>query len=148
MNIKYFNYTIYRFCVCFSVQLWTVSNYHWYLKQSLKYPATAGDRVAALFWDQELANRLHVVCRSGQYTQYTWGWVTDTSCGVDERDRAIVAVIDGGMLMWGWGGGGGVVISPFQKFIPYNSMSNIYTLNWFCNDTGRKCAVCKLIWKM
>lgn len=75
------------------VQLWTVNNYHWYLKQSLDFPATNADRVAAISWDPEHAYVLHIVCAGGQYLQYHWFWNT---CG-SKDDTTQVAVIDGGM---------------------------------------------------
>ena len=77
-----------------SVELWTVGNYHWYLKQNLPFSPT--DCISTVQWDSEQAYRLHVVCRNGQYLQYTWSWTTDVSRGSTQDDVATVAVIDGG----------------------------------------------------
>ncbi|XP_056022733.1 putative elongator complex protein 1 [Ostrea edulis] len=72
------------------IQLWSVGNYHWYLKQSIKFDE---DRVSSLTWDPEHAYRLHVLCHNGKYLQYTWHWATHMSNG------ALVAVIDGSKLL-------------------------------------------------
>ena len=77
------------------VQLWTVGNYHWYLKQSLEFPAREPDRVAAMEWDPDHAYRLHVISQGGRYLQYTWAW-TMHHRATDSSDDACVAVIDGG----------------------------------------------------
>ena len=79
-----------------AVGLWTVGNYHWYQKQKLEFSRT--DRIGTLQWDTEHAYRLHVVCHSGQYLQYTWAWTTDVNRGPPEGNLATVAVIDGGGL--------------------------------------------------
>lgn len=68
------------------VQLWSMNNYHWYLKQSIPFEE---DRVSSLTWDPEHVYRLHVLCNSGKYLQCTWHWATHSS------NNALVAVIDG-----------------------------------------------------
>ena len=45
-----------------TVQLWSVNNYHWYLKQELAFPASLGDQVACVAWDPEAPLRLHIMC--------------------------------------------------------------------------------------
>ncbi|XP_061166857.1 putative elongator complex protein 1 [Saccostrea echinata] len=72
------------------VQLWSVGNYHWYLKQSITFD---DDRVCSLTWDPEHAYRLHVLCQSGKYLQYTGHWATHSS------NNALVAVIDGSKVL-------------------------------------------------
>lgn len=79
-----------------SVQLWTVNNYHWYLKQNLSFNVTASDKVVAILWDPECACRLHILYSGGHYIQYTWSWTTNHSRGLTTEDTATVAVIDGG----------------------------------------------------
>ncbi len=81
---------------CFTVQLWTVNNYHWYLKQHLAFSAVSEERVTCLAWDPEHAYRMHIVCQGGQYLQYTWSWATNHSIGQTTDDLTQVAVIDGG----------------------------------------------------
>ena len=76
--------------------LYTVGNYHWYLKQRLDFAAdSAPARVAALAWDPEQPLTLHVVLAGGAYAQYTWGWCTDEG-RVGAEHESVVAVIDGG----------------------------------------------------
>ncbi|XP_046559311.1 LOW QUALITY PROTEIN: putative elongator complex protein 1 [Haliotis rubra] len=75
------------------VQLWTVNNYHWYLKQSLQFPAA--QRVLDVQWDPEHGYRMHIVCSGAQYLQYTWSWVTCHSFGKSADDLATVTAIDG-----------------------------------------------------
>ncbi|XP_072037766.1 putative elongator complex protein 1 [Amphiura filiformis] len=89
------------------IQLWTVGNYHWYLKQSLHFPACHDEKIVAMHWDPEHAYRLHVVCQGGQYLQYTWSWATNCSVGQDSLDNANVAVIDGKQ----------VLITPFRRMV-------------------------------
>ncbi|ESP00729.1 hypothetical protein LOTGIDRAFT_112482, partial [Lottia gigantea] len=93
------------------VQLWTVNNYHWYLKQSLMF----GDKeqVSAVHWDPEHTYRLHVTTRGGNYHQYTWTWVTNSSSGTSDKDQALVGVIDGK----------NVLMTPFRKMVVPPPMS-------------------------
>ena len=72
-----------------------MNNYHWYLKQSLAFPAEQADRVATLNWDPEHGYCLHIICESGMYLQYAWCWATARSSRLCEDDQANVAVIDG-----------------------------------------------------
>ncbi|XP_038077716.1 elongator complex protein 1-like isoform X2 [Patiria miniata] len=90
---------------CSYVQLWTVGNYHWYLKQSLDFPAS--DRLTAMQWDPEHGYRLHIITQSARYLQYTWSWATNHSKGTDCSDDAYVAVIDGDK----------VLMTPFRKMV-------------------------------
>ncbi|XP_012717183.2 elongator complex protein 1 [Fundulus heteroclitus] len=75
------------------IQLWTVGNYHWYLKQSLDFD---GDKAPVCFcWDPERPLRLHMVAQNWTTVTYDWGWTTERSPGLDNTDDASVAVIDG-----------------------------------------------------
>jgi len=85
-------------CLC-AVDLYTMSNYHWYLKQRLEFDSCRYGNIAALLWDPELAYCLHVALAAGHYLQYVWTWVTNQSVGLTSRDLASVAVIDGGQLL-------------------------------------------------
>ncbi|KAK3610232.1 hypothetical protein CHS0354_022286 [Potamilus streckersoni] len=89
------------------VQLWTVGNYHWYLKQSLHFEEGAGNRVVAVLWDPTHAYRIHIMTANGQYLQYTWAWATNHSWGLTVNDQALVAVIDGSK----------VLLSPMRNMI-------------------------------
>ncbi|XP_071171469.1 elongator complex protein 1-like [Mytilus edulis] len=100
------------------VQLWTVGNYHWYLKQSLYFNS---DKPTSVIWDPEHAYKLHIVSSAGKYSQFTWSWATNCSCGKTENDQALVAVIDGDQ----------VLLSPMRNMVVPPSMS-AYSLQLPC----------------
>uniref|UniRef100_A0A8C7U9S9 Elongator complex protein 1 n=1 Tax=Oncorhynchus mykiss TaxID=8022 RepID=A0A8C7U9S9_ONCMY len=65
------------------VQLWTVGNYHWYLKQSLYFGSDPQRAPADVSWDPERPLGLHLVTRGWASLTYDWGWSTDRSHGED-----------------------------------------------------------------
>uniref|UniRef100_G3U3U6 Elongator complex protein 1 n=1 Tax=Loxodonta africana TaxID=9785 RepID=G3U3U6_LOXAF len=77
------------------VQLWTVGNYHWYLKQNLHFNSCGKSKPVSLMWDPVTPYRLHVLCQGWHYLCYDWHWTTDRSSGDNSSDLANVAVIDG-----------------------------------------------------
>ncbi|KAM4622111.1 elongator complex protein 1 [Polymixia lowei] len=81
------------------IQLWTVGNYHWYLKQSLHFGRDPQSAPACVSWDPERPLQLHMVTRGWACLTYTWGWTTDRSLGLDATDNANVAVIDGDKIL-------------------------------------------------
>lgn len=81
------------------VQLWTVGNYHWYLKQCLPFSTYGKSKIVSLLWDPVIPYRLHVLCRGWHYLCYDWHWTTDRSSGDNESDLANVAVIDGNRIL-------------------------------------------------
>uniref|UniRef100_A0A8C7UBP6 Elongator complex protein 1 n=1 Tax=Oncorhynchus mykiss TaxID=8022 RepID=A0A8C7UBP6_ONCMY len=81
------------------IQLWTVGNYHWYLKQNLYFGSDPQRAPAYVSWDPEMPLRLHLVTRGWVSLNYDWGWSTDRSHGEDGHDNANVAVIDGDKLL-------------------------------------------------
>ncbi|XP_040860347.1 elongator complex protein 1 isoform X1 [Ochotona curzoniae] len=81
------------------VQLWTVGNYHWYLKQSLPFSTSGKSRIVSLMWDPVTPYKLHVLCQGWHYLCYDWHWTTDRSSGDNASDLANVAVIDGYRLL-------------------------------------------------
>nr|XP_046179437.1 elongator complex protein 1-like isoform X1 [Oncorhynchus gorbuscha] len=81
------------------IQLWTVGNYHWYLKQNLYFGSDPQRAPAYVSWDPERPLRLHLVTRGWVSLNYDWGWSTDRSHGDDGHDNANVAVIDGDKLL-------------------------------------------------
>lgn len=78
------------------VQLWTVGNYHWYLKQSLHFGSAEKSQLVSLLWDPEIPYRLHALCRGWHALCYDWHWSADRSAGEESHPVANVAVIDGG----------------------------------------------------
>ncbi|XP_041513450.1 elongator complex protein 1 [Microtus oregoni] len=81
------------------VQLWTMGNYHWYLKQSLPFSTTGINQVVSLLWDPVMPGRLHILCQGWRYICCDWHWTTDRSSGNSASDLANVAVIDGNRLL-------------------------------------------------
>ncbi|XP_054872358.1 elongator complex protein 1-like isoform X2 [Amphiprion ocellaris] len=81
------------------IQLWTVGNYHWYLKQSLDFGRDPQKAPVCVCWDPERPLQLHVVSRSWTSITYDWGWMTERSPGLDATDNANVAVIDGEKIL-------------------------------------------------
>ncbi|XP_054440536.1 elongator complex protein 1 [Pteronotus mesoamericanus] len=81
------------------VQLWTVGNYHWYLKQSLPFSACGKSKIVSLMWDPVTPYRLHILCQGWHYLCYDWHWTTDRSAGDSSSDMANVAVIDGNRVL-------------------------------------------------
>jgi len=80
------------------LQLWTVNNYHWYLKQCLNFPTER--KLLGIEWDMMHGNRLHVMCEGLCYICYDWSWIVNCSMGRTEDDGAFVAVVDGGKNKW------------------------------------------------
>lgn len=81
------------------VQLWTIGNYHWYLKQSLPFSTTGKSKIVSLMWDPVTPYRLHVLCQGWHYLCYDWHWTTHRSLGDSSSDLANVAVIDGNKVL-------------------------------------------------
>ncbi|MED6277570.1 putative elongator complex protein 1, partial [Characodon lateralis] len=77
------------------IQLWTVGNYHWYLKQSLDFDRDPQKAPVSFCWDPERPLWLHVLTHNWTSITYDWGWTTERSPGLDMTDDASVAVIDG-----------------------------------------------------
>uniref|UniRef100_A0A8I3X2I7 IkappaB kinase complex-associated protein n=1 Tax=Callithrix jacchus TaxID=9483 RepID=A0A8I3X2I7_CALJA len=82
-----------------AVQLWTVGNYHWYLKQSLSFSTCGKSKIVSLIWDPVTPYRLHVLCQGWHYFCYDWHWTTDRSSGDNSSDLSSVAVIDGSKVL-------------------------------------------------
>eukprot|EP01027_Heterolobosea_sp_BB2_P015726 GEZU01022499.1.p1 GENE.GEZU01022499.1~~GEZU01022499.1.p1 ORF type:complete len:1152 (+),score=352.16 GEZU01022499.1:132-3587(+) len=78
------------------VQLWFRNNYHWYLKQELRF---ANSPVDYMTWDVESPLRLHVFCRDGTYHVYEYTWDHHISVGNTSANPSLAAVIDGEKLL-------------------------------------------------
>ncbi|KAI9598831.1 IKI3 family-domain-containing protein [Syncephalis fuscata] len=75
------------------IQLWTTSNYKWYLKQSLEL-----NNILDFQWDIERPLRLHLLTLDGyQCNQYVWD--TAASPGYSAENASLVSVIDGHQLL-------------------------------------------------
>ncbi|KAF1334906.1 Elongator complex protein 1, partial [Globisporangium splendens] len=92
------------------VQLWTRNNYHWYLKQERRLHLES-KRLVQFTWDDELANKLHLLSTSPGgashallQEEFTWdasrGEREIVSTGTDTKKSIVVAgVIDGNKLL-------------------------------------------------
>ncbi|XP_038221974.1 putative elongator complex protein 1 [Zerene cesonia] len=87
--------------ICQKILLFTSSNYHWYLKQTLTF--NPQQTISKIFWDNDfdMSNnkKLHILFKSGKYYTYTWVWDVDHSTGKCEKDDAVVGVIDGKKML-------------------------------------------------
>ncbi|KAF9363866.1 hypothetical protein BGX34_003149 [Mortierella sp. NVP85] len=80
------------------IQLWTMNNYKWYLKQELSFN-DEGSFVADFQWDIEAALVLHVITESGSYQRNQYCWDTYVNEMLSPENLGTVAVIDGANLM-------------------------------------------------
>ena len=94
------------------LQLWSASNYHWSLKQSLELSYD----IAHFSWDSELPYSLHVIGQNGLYVSYNWSWCVDCTkltCINSNQvqsvclNSSVVCVIDGSMVR----------VTPFKQMI-------------------------------
>ncbi|XP_071527963.1 putative elongator complex protein 1 [Panulirus ornatus] len=75
------------------IQLWTTGNYHWYLKQELRFLKGMN----CVCWDEESPYTLHILTPTHLHC-YSWVITTNVSRGFSLLDLAQVAVIDGTKL--------------------------------------------------
>jgi elongator complex protein 1 len=98
------------------VQLWTMANYHWYLKQS--YNFKLDNKITTVSWDSEDSYSLHLFTLSGQYIKYKLGWTVNLCTPLVPNYNGSIGVSDGQHLL----------ITPFKnKIIP--SPMSLYRLN-------------------
>lgn len=81
--------------------LYTIGNYHWYLKQTITF--NSDQDISRIMWDNDfnIANnkKLHVFLHNGQHFSYTWIWDVNRTRGYGSDDDAVVAVIDGNKVL-------------------------------------------------
>ena len=79
---------------CSSVlQLWTENNYHWYLKQSIKFP-TDNSLVHAT-WSTTSCSKKLIILTCKELITCDYNWSVDHSRGITVHDKSVVGVIDG-----------------------------------------------------
>lgn len=85
------------------IYLYTIGNYHWYLKQVLTFEQT--DRIAYHCWDQRIGEEktLHILLENGRCLIYRWYFDFDRFAR-----SGLVVVIDGAKLLF----------TDFSKAIP------------------------------
>ncbi|KAJ3809935.1 IkappaB kinase complex IKAP component [Lentinula aff. lateritia] len=78
------------------VQLWTTSNYHWYLKQEISAPSDS--EFTSIEWHPEIA--LHLILTTHtQISLRTYAWEIITSLSKPPIDSGSVAVSDGSVVL-------------------------------------------------
>ncbi|ORX39112.1 IKI3 family-domain-containing protein [Kockovaella imperatae] len=80
------------------VQLWTMKNYHYYLKQEIFCHEGPNSRLTGVFWHTEKALTLYLVGEA-TFSTRTFVWDTYASHLPAPRDTAAVAVVDGDRLL-------------------------------------------------
>ena len=81
----------------FAVQLWTVNNYYYYLKQELTF--IKGAEPTSVVWDPERPLSLHLILQNGHYRNYEFSWEVFSSSSLSSESSATVAVADGTNLL-------------------------------------------------
>ncbi len=85
------------FCLYFfPVQFWYSSNYHWFLKQELKFTE---DSVSDLCWDGESSVKFHILTKGGRYMSYHFAWEIFQSLGHHVNNDVSVVMVDGGNVL-------------------------------------------------
>ncbi|KAI9287321.1 IKI3 family-domain-containing protein [Umbelopsis sp. AD052] len=74
-----------------TVQLWTMNNYHWYMKQHLDL----GSNIVAFNWDVENPYVAHILAEDAFYHQFVFIHDIATSTSTSKDNAGYVAVIDG-----------------------------------------------------
>lgn len=93
--------------------LYTIGNYHWYLKQTLRFDT----KVSCVSWSSRSNEKktLYVCLEHGQVFSYQWNYMINHSLGQTDADQGVVAVIDGRMLLL-TGFRGTIVPPPMSNF--------------------------------
>ncbi|KZS97891.1 IkappaB kinase complex, IKAP component [Sistotremastrum niveocremeum HHB9708] len=83
------------------LQLWTTSNYHWYLKHEFCLgnrrdvsQADANDHFTHVCWHPEIATKL-IVCTKDAICERTYSWDTVVARSAPPNDSGCVLVVDG-----------------------------------------------------
>jgi len=76
----------------YGIQLWTMSNYHWYMKQLISF--SKNTRPLWISWDLIETNRIHFITSDGTYHKNDYRTVVDSSKGLTANDPACIAVTD------------------------------------------------------
>lgn len=79
---------------CSSIlQLWTENNYHWYLKQSVKFPMD--NSLVHATWSTTSCAKKLIILTCKELITCDYNWSIDHSRGRTMRDKSVVGVIDG-----------------------------------------------------
>jgi elongator complex protein 1 len=80
----------------YSLYLYTICNYHWYLKQFLEFPSKICYKWSLNYVEPKM---LHLIDQNGNFFTYKWDYVINKSNGSSSTDESIVAVIDDCQLL-------------------------------------------------
>ncbi|KAF9494179.1 Elongator complex protein 1 [Pleurotus eryngii] len=83
-----------------TVQLWTIGNYHWYLKHEIISPTWgySHSRFTSMSWHPERSLCLHLTTHN-HFVERTYTWDTSSSHSQPPNDTGSVAVIDGSKIL-------------------------------------------------
>lgn len=73
----------------FLVQLWTTSNYEWFLKQNLRY--NEYETISNVVWDTDNSVLLHVLFHTGCYKTFEWIKTVNSSVQVSSQTNVIIS---------------------------------------------------------
>ncbi|KAK4012972.1 hypothetical protein OUZ56_025220 [Daphnia magna] len=76
----------------YGLQLWTMANYHWYMKHFC--PFEKGLRPLWVMWDVIETNRLHIIVSNGTYVMTDYQPIVTSSTDLTSSDPACIAVVD------------------------------------------------------
>ncbi|KAG4079541.1 hypothetical protein HA402_010373 [Bradysia odoriphaga] len=93
LAVETFNHSAQK---CF-IYLYTICNYHWYMKQCLQFDRPVVDFV----WDAKFSEgkSLNVLLDDGTYNIYRWEFSVNHTNGQSTTDPAVVSVIDGSKIL-------------------------------------------------
>ncbi|CAK9811741.1 Elongator complex protein 1 [Anthophora plagiata] len=75
------------------VQLWTENNYHWYLKQCIRFPAD--NSLICATWSTASFSKKLILLTSKELISCDYNWSVNHSRGTTVQDKCVVGVIDG-----------------------------------------------------
>ncbi|KAG9221313.1 hypothetical protein CCMSSC00406_0009424 [Pleurotus cornucopiae] len=83
-----------------TVQLWTIGNYHWYLKHEIISPTwgNSHSRFTSMSWHPEKSLCLRLTTHN-HFVERTYTWDTSSSHSQPPNDTGSVAVIDGSKIL-------------------------------------------------
>ncbi|XP_076249707.1 elongator complex protein 1 [Calliopsis andreniformis] len=78
------------------LQLWTENNYHWYLKQTIKF--SVDNPLICATWSVSFSKKLILLTKKELIT-HEYNWCVSHSRGKSACDKSVIGVIDGNKLL-------------------------------------------------
>lgn len=78
------------------VQLWHRGNFHWYMKQEMRF--TDANEPTCIFWDMQQSLRLHIACKDGTYWCNDYCWDTCITIGGGSSNPCVSVVTNASMF--------------------------------------------------